>query len=274
MYNAICCMTMQPEHFEFWIHHHLVIVGFDYILLRIENTDYSIIPEKYAKQVIICQEENLVDSHIDSIVRQQDRQINFVNWCLEKVCPKLKIEHLLHIDDDELLVLHKDYKSIQDIINRYPSFGNLRFQNYEAVLRFTPCRPEYFFQTTWFKNGSLEQCRSYRNGKSMTPVNLRNKCNGCHTFTGLWTKVEEKDAIILHYDSITFERWKKKFEHLKTFTIAPNTFVFYKKCIDLFSKNVSENELYSFWRQEIQKADFPIDISLEYNFSFCTRGID
>ena len=271
MLTAICCMTMQPEHFEFWIRHHIETVGFDYIFLRQENTILTI-PEIYQDRVFVCQHESITDSHINSIPRQQIRQISFVNYCLQKICPSMNIDYLLHIDDDELMVLEKNISSIQQLLESFDqeNITNLRFQNYEAVLRFTPQHSHFFFQTHWFKNGSLEECRSYRNGKSITNVSKQQRCNGCHTFTGEWKKVNEDQAIILHYDSITFEKWKKKFHHLKIMTGQDHSFLFpfYQQCIDLFLQNPSHDILYSFWLENISKADNPIDVTRNYRFDF------
>lgn len=265
MSTAICCMSMQPEHFEFWIFHHLEIVGFDYILLRIENTILEI-PEPYKSRVFICESVSIQDGHIDSIPRQQERQMNFVNGCLQEICFLYNIQYLLHIDDDELIVLRNDFKRISQLLSKYVPFTNLRFQNYEAVLRGTPRNTKYFFQTTWFKNGSLEECRSYRNGKSLTNVKKQTRSNGSHTFTGEWIKVSEEDAIILHYDSISFEKWKKKFLHLKTMTKIPKSiFPFYQDSINLFLNNPQENVFYEFWQKEITKCKNPINVCENYN---------
>lgn len=266
---AICCMTMEPEHFSFWLHHHLNVVGVNYILLRVENTVLQI-PEQFSNKVIICEHQRVQNANIDSIVRQQERQKEFVNRCLHNYCPKLGIQYLLHIDDDELLLVGKHVDSIQGLLEK--SLGQeelqyFRIQNYEAVLRFTPQHHEYFFKTLWFKNANVEECRSYKNGKSIALVGRGALCNGSHTFTGNWLKLAEEDVIIAHYDSITYDKWKSKFNHLKAMTTIPKSiFPFYKKCIDLFLAKTLDHELYKFWHNAVSQCVDPIDITKHYKF--------
>jgi len=266
---AICCMTMQPEHFSFWLHHHLNVVGVNYILLRVENT-FLKIPDEFSKKVILCEQEHVQNANIDSIIRQQERQKDFVNRCLYEYCPGLGILYLLHIDDDELLLVGKHIDSIQGLLEksfRRREIQYLRIQNYEAVLRFTPQRQEYFFQTSWFKNANVEECRSYKNGKSIAFVSRGSNCNGCHTFTGNWLKIAEEDAIIAHYDSITFDKWKAKFNHLKSMTKIPKSiFPFYQQSIELFLTGASEESLYKFWKDAVSQCTNPINISVNYRF--------
>jgi len=260
---------MQPEHFSFWLNHHLNIVGVNYILLRVENTLLQI-PTEFSNKVIICEQQQIQNANIDSIIRQQERQKNFVNCCLYDYCPGLGIRYLLHIDDDELLMVGKHIDSIQELLEKNfckQEIQYLRIQNYEAVLRFTPQHQEYFFQTSWFKNANNEDCRSYKNGKSIAFVGRGSMCNGCHTFTGNWLKLTEEDVIIAHYDSITFDKWKIKFNHLKSMTQIPKSiFPFYQQSIELFLMGSSEESLYKFWKSAVSQCTNPINITVNYRF--------
>jgi hypothetical protein len=262
-------MTMQPEHFSFWLHHHLNVVGVNYILLRVENTILQI-PNEFVKKVVLCEQVHVQDANIDSIIRQQDRQKEFVNRCLSDYCQGLGIRFLLHIDDDELLLVGKHVESFQTLLEqsfRRREIQYLRIQNYEAVLRFTPQHQEYFFQTSWFKNANHEECRSYKNGKSIAYVGRGSLCNGCHTFTGTWLKLAEEDAIIAHYDSITFDKWKSKFNHLKNMTKIPKSiFPFYQQSIELFLRDTSEESLHKFWQNAVSQCTNPINITVNYRF--------
>lgn len=270
---AVCCMTMRVDtNLEVWIHHHLHNVGMDYIFLRIEGA----LKPLPSDRVLILEHEIVNDAHIDSIPRQQERQKRFVNQCLRVHAPRMHVRYLLHIDDDELLVLHKQWSSLKEVLQQQPQdMAYIRIQNYEAVLLSPPLMPEtqysnnLFWSTTYFKDGATEECRGYRNGKSIALVGHTQECTGPHTFTGPWIKMNTAHAIILHYESLFFRQWLQKFTHLSQCssqilqqTLHP--FPFYQQSILQIQKNKPLPLLYDFWRQWISRVERPIDVSQDY----------
>jgi hypothetical protein len=283
-------MTMRVDtNLDVWIHHHLYTVGFDYIFLRVEGDDGIANLHRRrlgGPRVLILENEIVENSHIDSVRRQQERQKRFVDQCLRVHAPRLRVRYLLHIDDDELLVLHKRWLGLKPLLqeklqqqNQQVVVNSFRIQNYEAVLLQPPSPPheistdgDLFFLTTHFKDGAIEECRGYRNGKSIAIVGKTQDCTGPHTFAGSWIKLHSDDAIILHYDSLTFESWFKKFTHLSHCSpdilqhqLAP--FPFYQQSILRIQQKESSSLLYDFWKRWISRARRPIDVSLNYRLS-------
>lgn len=282
---AVCCMTMRVDtNLDVWIHHHLYTVGFDYIFLRVEGNDGIANLHRRrlgGPRVLILENEIVENPHIDSVRRQQERQKRFVDQCLRIHAPRLHVRFLLHIDDDELLVLHKRWPCLNSLLqsmqSRLPSqpIASIRIQNFEAVLLSpppsisNPQEGDLFFTTTHFKDGAIEDCRGYRNGKSIARVGHTIECTGPHTFVGPWIKMDSADAIVLHYDSLTFKGWLKKFTHLSQCSsdilqhaLAP--FPFYQQSILRIQQKESPSLLYDFWKRWISRANKPIDISQKY----------
>jgi hypothetical protein len=291
---AICCMTMRVDaNLDVWIHHHLQTVGIDYIFLRVEGSNAITGPHqqrRFGPRVLVLENEVVEDAHIDSVRRQQERQKRFVDQCLRIHAPRLRVRYLLHIDDDELLVLHKRWSCLKSLLQQRQqqlspttlALDSFRIQNYEAVLLSPPSQPStqttsgsgsnsnnLFFLTKHFKDGAMEECRGYRNGKSIALVGKTQECTGPHTFAGPWIRIDSNDAIILHYDSLTFEGWLKKFTHLSQCSpdilqhqLAP--FPFYQKSILRIQQKEPHSVLYEFWRRWITRASNPIDISKDY----------
>jgi hypothetical protein len=169
---AVCCMTMRMDaNLDVWIHHHLHIVGIDYIFLRVVG-DNIFNQQRLGPKVFVLENEIVEDAHIDSVRRQQERQKRFVDQCLRVHAPRLRVRYLLHIDDDELLVLHKRWSGLKPLLqeklqqqNQQAVVNSFRIQNYEAVLLHPPPQKssaistdgDLFFLTTHFKDGALEE---------------------------------------------------------------------------------------------------------------------
>lgn len=263
--TALCSMMHHPIDLQFWIDHHLYIVKFDYIFLRLENSDHV----KINNDRVIIVEREIIKNSNDSILYQQYRQQDFVNRCLHHYVNAYSIKFLLHIDNDELLVLNFKYDSIHSLINCYLNYPytNLRIQNFEAVLLDKSSSSNLFLQTLYFKDCSMEKCRSYSNGKSITLISESIECTGCHTFSGLYFAVPKSEVIILHYDSLIYSKWFDKFKHLSKITSKiydQIPFPFYKSSIDKIKNN--ETNLQQFWLSEVSHCDNPIYIPFFYHF--------
>lgn len=275
---GLCCMTLNNinSNFTYWIHHHLNIVKIDFILLRKEfmneilDTNILNIPK------VIIIESDVIKNHYDSYEVQQYRQIDFVNRCIQKYCPMYQIDYLLHLDDDELLVIHKKWSDIHHYLkNLHWENGktHLTIQNVEAILKrntdFTN-DDNIFKKTKFFKNCSREKCRGYSNGKSLANLSFCKECNGCHTFKGDAIYSNIKDIMILHYDSIIFEHWEKKFKRLGTLSMEcfkSIPFPFYKQSIKIMYTNDAEKKK-KFWSDKISDCSHPMDITKEYNILY------
>lgn len=233
---GICMMTRNEEYLDPWIEYHLNQLKFDYLLLRIENT---ILKDKKDCRIIYVQHEmDASSTKKNSIVLQQYRQKKFVDYCIQSICCLYGITFLLHIDDDELFWLNPEMKSVHDFVQLWnkKDLDYLRFQNFEAVLNRTSVSNTNIFQTTnLFIDCSKEKCRSYSNGKSMVILkDIYQYSTGCHTFSGKSTLVPIDDAKILHFDSVDFSMWRKKFSHLSQISpeiFASIPFPFYKQSI-------------------------------------------
>ena len=153
------------------------------------------------------------------------------------------ISHLLHIDDDELMYVHS-YQKFVDCINSDPSIHCWRVQNFEAVAENDDVKAPLTDCRLFCKNKT--QFAAYTNGKSIGCLTHNIKCNGAHNFTGKSEWIPQSIAVILHFDSIVFERWQAKFlkyrqeggqEQCKTKAIP---FKFYCESIDASPANILE----------------------------------
>ena len=258
---GICCMTTNNNNLNFWIEHHLNVIAIDLILLRIENNNFK---NNYNQVKII--EYEIINDNYNSYYTQQLRQINFVNKCID-ISKNYNLDFLLHIDDDELLTLNKKWFTIHHYLNSLIWFDetHLRIQNFEAVKNFTTRNETIFKQTFIFKDCSLEKCNSYSNGKSIANLNSNLECNGCHTFTGKSKIADKDDIIILHYDSLIYDKWKKKFNRLKNISLDIYNeipFLFYKESINIMNKD--EKDQYNYWVNKLIKCDYPINVLQKY----------
>lgn len=204
--TAVCCMTRDAPDLACWIRHHLRY--FDRIFLRVESGR----PEQPGDDRVVVVET--AEPRDEGLYRQQERQVDFVDLCVRRVARAHGVRYLLHIDDDELFVAP-----------RWPDAGTLlrsiawagathaRIQNHEAVFREDPgdtASPYFGDPRLVFRDGARSaHMRGYRNGKSVCDTLLMPKCTGCHTFEG--GAVPLREAAILHFDCLDFERWRTKF---------------------------------------------------------------
>ena len=270
--SAICAMVRDPSNLYFWIYHHLHTIHIDYIFLRLESDQF--IPFPLPPNVIVLEHEKSIDS-FNSILHQQQRQIDFVNRCLHFYSSTYSIQYLIHIDDDELIMLHSKYHSLSDIIQLYfrEPYTHLRIQNFEAIFYKSPHNHSSpFFQTFYGKDCSIEKARSYSNGKSIAYISPYIYSTGPHTFSGQSLSVSKKDMVIFHYDSILFSSYLSKFQHLSS--ISDNVldkipFRFYQQSIQLIKNpSTQESDLYDFWFTHLSDVRYPIYMPNFYHFPY------
>lgn len=245
---AICSMVKNPFNFETWINYHFSL-GIKYIFLRIEDTPELIeIVEKYSNIFA-----NFVEKKDDSL-SQMDRQALFIESQKGKMI-SIGIDWVLHIDCDELFCANN-----LDIFNEVDDrFDVLHFNNYEAIYD-SDNLSNPFLQTNKFK---IKNRLSYGNGKSAARVNDNLKPIKCHYFEGKRLEVSPKKAVILHFESPTFEYWHQKFidkkwvgnVDIKKQGIEKIPFDFYKKSIELINSNNLEKarEYYNSMKVNIEE---------------------
>ena len=112
---------------------------------------------------------------------------------------------------------------------------NIHFNNVEAVFGKDK---SHCFDTKKFKSCGKRSCSSYGNGKSAGVLRHQNlKSNGPHYFSGRTVNIPLSDAMILHFDSCSFDKWLEKFSRLSQNTTAKDIrkipFSFYRNSIKL-----------------------------------------
>jgi hypothetical protein len=267
---GLVCTTNLSHNISEWIHHHLNI-GIDFIFLNIDSQYIPSYIQNNNKIKFFKSSSEKNDYEI--ILNQQTIQIDFVNYCIRQYCISNQFNFLLHLDDDELFVLNKKYKNIQEYLlnNDSEKINYIRIQNFEAVLLYSPISNDYFKTTIYFKDPLIDNFNGYKNGKSIGKISSQLICNGCHTFEGNYKIMDRRDGIILHFDCVTFEKWFQKFSKFKYLSddvYSKIPFSFYKKSIDLI-KNVSDiNKLKQFWHSHLYQSNNPININREYKIIF------
>tara|TARA_A100001015_G_C15017854_1_gene726395 strand:- start:449 stop:841 length:393 start_codon:yes stop_codon:yes gene_type:complete len=70
-----------------------------------------------------------------------------------------------------------------------------------------------FMECKYFKTNETD-FTAYANGKSIACLKHDGvKSRGAHLFSGSNKKINEEDAVILHYESMVYSKWKEKFEN-------------------------------------------------------------
>lgn len=232
---AICSMVRKPFNFDTWIEYHLSL-GVDYIFLRVEDTpELKETLDKYPN--VFAYYDNKSNKK-NNYWTQMNRQNNLIET-IKDYLNKFNINWLIHIDSDELIC---NKKSLNDIFNSVDSkYDVVKFQNYEAIYD-NDSLENPFFQTKKFK--SINKL-AYDNGKSASRVkNLKSKKSDSpvgeifcpHATEGEVFKLHNNIAVILHFESATFDIWYEKFlndSDMDDEAFEKIPFNFYKKSIEI-----------------------------------------
>lgn len=243
---AICSLIKNPFNFDFWLDYHISI-GIDYFFLRVEETPEleSILCNYRDKVYVEYHNENF--DKTNNIFTLADRQINFVNKCIN-ISKSKSIEWLFHVDTDELIWCKSDnLKKYFDNFDK--KFDYAHVSNYEAVYpRDNLENP--FLQTNKFYGMNLQdKFLSYINGKSACRIKENSSTNSPHIFNGERFCVPIQSMIILHYESATFELWFGKFhnsdrgivnEKVKNYQLGWAVCGFTNKSIEFINNNPIE----------------------------------
>jgi len=206
---AICSLVRKPFNFDTWVNYHISI-GVSKFLLSVEDTpEIKEIIDSYGD--IIEAEYISMDSKDRFYERNywtlMDRQKTFVTKSIER-CKELSVEWLIHIDTDELLWCGD---SVLDLVNNVSKdIDYITVKNYEAVYTSDDLENP-FLQTNTFISSDMT---AYNSGKSIGRISPNLEFRGAHAFTGKHQNIETKRAIILHFESATFEKWFEKFNNI------------------------------------------------------------
>ena len=205
---TICSLVRKPFNFDTWINYHISI-GISKFLLSVEDTpELKETIDKYgdlidAEYVSMDSKDKFYDRNYWTLM---DRQKTFVTKSIEK-CKKLSVDWILHIDTDELLWCGDSIKDL--LVSIESDFDYIHIKNYEAVYP-TDDLENPFLQTNTFISSDMT---AYNSGKSMGRVSPNLKFRGAHAFHGKYHNIEIKKAVVLHFESATFEKWLEKFSN-------------------------------------------------------------
>ena len=199
---GLFCMVRKPNNFETWLKYQFSI-GIDYIFLKVEDTpELENIINQYKSVFAIFENES---DKKDNYWTLMNRQKDFYNLVKEKSI-SMGLKWLIHSDSDELICCKKPIKQIfGDVSDEYQT---VHFSNYEAIYDYDDLQNP-FLETNRFK---FKKLLSYGNGKSAVRVNNETIWKGPHKFSGNNLEVNPQDAVILHYESPTFDCWYEKFK--------------------------------------------------------------
>jgi len=205
---AICSLVRKPFNFDTWIDYHISI-GVSKFLLSVEDTpELKESIDKYgdlieAEYISMDTKDKFYDRNYWTLM---DRQKNFVTKSIEK-CKSLSINWLLHIDTDELLWCGDSIKDL--LVGVESDVDYIHIKNYEAVYS-SDNLENPFLQTNTFISSDMT---AYNSGKSMGRVSSNLEFRGAHAFHGKHHIIETKRAVVLHFESATFEKWLEKFSN-------------------------------------------------------------
>tara|TARA_B100001094_G_scaffold289461_1_gene306388 strand:+ start:904 stop:1809 length:906 start_codon:yes stop_codon:yes gene_type:complete len=251
----IASLTHKPIDFDRWLNHHFKI-GVDKIYLRVEET-----PELQQKINRHPRRNDIIAEYHQNVNKTnnwhtlQDRQREFVTKVIKGNQDAAWI--FQNIDDDELL-----YPSCGNIHKCLSNVGN----EYEAVFvktiegLFPKENTNQCFNTDKFVAcDGRHLCTSYYGGKSGGRLTPQLRPHGPHQFQGNgWKgqgaqqchKISDKELVVLHFESCSFDRWKSKYENMNPDSKKiPKGFKFYNDSVEIVSKG-NENEMHQYYKSK------------------------
>jgi hypothetical protein len=237
---AVVSMIRHPEDFSTWFGYYKNILRVNHFFLRIEDTEdaYEEIHEMLGTFTgVDARFVNNTSDKQDQYRTIQQRQHAWIEESIE-ACRNLGIDYLIHIDDDEILVVADEYQNdLRVLIHAYRDFvgyANVHFQNIEAV--YGPNTKGCFSSRTY-----VQPSRSYANGKSMGRIGEPGiAADGPHRFTGRSITIPMRDAVVLHYDSCTQRKWESKFLNLIHSKVHDIPFPYYRESIEAVRRRLRD----------------------------------
>ena len=221
---GVVCMTKRPLCFATWLEYHLCL-GVERFYVRVEDTPAlaSLLEQsRWQNAVRASFHTGTARDWAKQSSRQHEHVVQAIHWARAD-----GLTHLLHIDDDELLCCLYGFEAMRASIECAPAdVVNLHLRNLEALVPSAECANP-FAEARAFRHRPHEYGaygRPPSSGKSIG--DLRRPMlqpNGPHFFglRGESHKGELGDApsyvlpaaaaVILHYESVSYQRWRDKF---------------------------------------------------------------
>jgi len=231
---GLVCMTLKPLDFKFWLDHHFD-KGIDKIYIRVEETpELKKLLDNHPRSLDIKAEFYDTVDKTDNWYTKMDRQTDIVNKAI-KWARQDGLDWLWHFDDDEILYSERP---IHDILAEVPlKFNNIFAHTIEAV--YPEIQDKQCFNTTnkFVDCRKTNKCRAYYGGKSCARLSWDGAaCHGPHFMKG--EKFETEEIKILHFESCSYNRWKKKYKEMnQSNKKIPDGFPFYHDSIKACKSN-------------------------------------
>lgn len=234
---VIGCMTNGVC--EKWIEYHLQFA--DLIFLRWEG---SRSPPYHPKVVILEDLSTFTSSD------QVHRQVDFIQHCLFE-CRHQSCNRFILLDDDEYLLIN----ALDEIF----SFDlPLWIPNTEAVLEESTLSIAYM-------KGLNDVFRSYKNGKMMVDPFSFPEPLGVHIYrTSVPPRNVSTSVVILHLESITFDKWRIKFRDYPIHQAV--NFPFYMESMERVVNDRDGG--YAFWKNQLTQKTSHMQHIPHYFLSF------
>lgn len=161
---GIVCMTKNPRHLLTWLRYHRDYMLIRRFFLRVEDTP-DIEPFLSAPPWSEVVEASYAYNTQADYIAQTSRQAHHVDRSIARA-RELKLEYLLHIDDDEILYCAGGLAGLHAALRRAPPLAaNVHLDNLEALFpSIESTNP--FLETCAFRHKPGRFC-AYSNGKSL-----------------------------------------------------------------------------------------------------------
>lgn len=284
---AIATVTRNPHRFDRWLEYYRRL-GAAHVFLAVEQTPEIVEYCAAQPHFVTVSETSAERNPYDSII---DRQVLHVDKALA-ACAERGIAWLFHVDDDELLhfvqpwesIVHKARVPLRPVTTRFlcmrrlaPIAKPVRTPRL-ACPPLTPLRPARHrppqvpatadclvianveaipdHEGSDFTSISRfcvvdDHFLCYVNGKSAGRVGSAEAC-GCHRFSGEEWGIPHECAMVLHFESCPYSRWRDKFMHYASLQSKMSTipFDFYLDSIRACRQHRGdEARLRAFWRR-------------------------
>lgn len=242
---AIVTMTKRPSNFATWLRYHRTVCGVEHFFLRVEDTpclENFLLEPPWSELCTVT----LAQSTVRDWEAQTQRQMNHCFSAINRA-RAAGYTHLLHLDDDELLYLPSGADALHAAIARAPAgTADLHALTLEALAPSLECRNP-FAECSAFRHCADDYCAygggPASRGKSFGVLSCGMLSpHGPHHFRQTaddidlperrigqslpeWLSEVRREsvsagptevlpppvAVILHYESCRYERWRDKF---------------------------------------------------------------